>query len=129
MPNKLFIGNLSFSVTDAELNELFAGANIPIADIKVMRDQETGRSRGFAFVELAPEADMEAAISQLNGKVLEGRPLTVNEARQQKPRSFGAGGGGGGFDRNRNRFGRRSGPRGGGGGGGGGRDNRQRRGF
>ena len=126
MPNKLFIGNLSFSVTDAELNDLFASANIPIANIKVMRDQETGRSRGFAFVELAPEADMESAISQLNGKVLEGRPLTVNEARQQKPRSFG-GGGGGGFDRNRNRFGRRSGPRGGGGGGG--RDNRQRRGF
>jgi RNA recognition motif-containing protein len=126
MPNKLFIGNLSFNVTDAELNELFAGANIPIANIKVMRDQETGRSRGFAFVELAPEADMEAAIAQLNGKVLEGRPLTVNEARQQKPRSFGGGGGGGGFDRNRNRFGRRGG---GGGGGRGGRDNRQRRDF
>ena len=126
MPNKLFIGNLSFSVTDAELNDLFAGANIPIANIKVMRDQETGRSRGFAFVELAPEADMEAAISQLNGKVLEGRPLTVNEARQQKPRSFGGGGGGGGFDRNRNRFGRKGG---GGGGGRGGRDDRQRRGF
>jgi len=95
MPNKLFIGNLSFSVTDAELTELFASANIPIADVRLMRDQETGRSRGFAFVELAPEADMEAAISQLNGKVLEGRPLTVNEARQQKPRSFGGGGGGG----------------------------------
>ena len=126
MPNKLFIGNLAFSVTDAELNDLFAGANIPIANIKVMRDQETGRSRGFAFVELAPEADMEAAISQLNGKVLEGRPLTVNEARQQKPRSFGGGGGGGGFDRNRNRFGRKGG---GGGGGRGGRDDRQRRGF
>lgn len=129
MPNKLFIGNLSFSVTDEALNELFAEANIPIASVKLMRDQETGRSRGFAFVELAPEADMESAISQLNGKVLEGRPLTVNEARQQKPRSFGGGGGGGGFDRNRNRFGGRGGPRGSGGGGGGGRDNRQRRGF
>ena len=127
MPNKLFIGNLSFSVTDEALNELFTEANIPIASVKLMRDQETGRSRGFAFVELAPEADMESAISQLNGKVLEGRPLTVNEARQQKPRSFGGGGGGGGFDRNRNRFGGRGGPRGSGGGGG--RDNRQRRGF
>ncbi|MDM7998165.1 MAG: RNA-binding protein [Acidobacteriota bacterium] len=125
MPNKLFIGNLSFSITEDGLNELFAGAGIPIANVKLMRDQETGRSRGFAFVELAPEADMESAISQLNGKVLEGRPLTVNEARQQKPRSFGGGGGGGGFDRNRNRFGQRSGPRGSGGG----RDNRQRRGF
>src|SRR5512139_1148226 len=119
MPNKLFVGNLPFSITDAELSELFAGAGIPVAEIKVMRDRDTGRSRGFAFVDLAPEADMNAAISQLNGKVIDGRPLTVNEARQQKPRNFG-GGGGGGFDRNRNRFGRRNGPRGGG------RDNRQR---
>jgi cold-inducible RNA-binding protein len=125
MPNKLFIGNLSFNVTDAGLTELFAGAGIPIANIRVMRDHETGRSRGFAFVELDPEADMESAITQLNGKVLDGRPLTVNEARQQQPRSFGGGGGGGGFDRNRNKFGRRNGPRGGGGG----RDNRQHRGF
>jgi len=124
MPNKLFIGNLAFGITDAELTELFASASIPVTEIKVMRDRDTGRSRGFAFAELAPEADMESAINQLNGKVLEGRPLTVNEARQQKPRSFGGGGGGGGFDRNRNRFGRR-----GGGGGGGGRDNRQRRDF
>ena len=122
MPNKLFIGNLAFSITDAELTELFASAGIPVTEIKVMRDRDTGRSRGFAFAELAPEADMEAAINQLNGKVLEGRPLTVNEARQQKPRSFG-GGGGGGFDRNRNKFGR------GGGGSGGGRDNRRRRDF
>jgi len=119
MPNKLFVGNLSFNVTDAGLTELFAGAGIAVENIRVMRDHETGRSRGFAFVELAPEANMETAISQLNGKVLDGRPLTVNEARQQKPRSFGGGGGGGGFDRNRNKFGR-GGPRGGGGN----RDNR-----
>jgi RNA recognition motif-containing protein len=125
MPNKLFIGNLSFNVTDAGLTELFANASIPVTNIRVMRDQETGRSRGFAFVELAPEADMEAAINQLNGQVLDGRPLTVNEARQQKPRSFGGPGGGGGFDRNRNKFGQRRGPRGGGGG----RDNRQHHGF
>jgi len=123
MPNKLFIGNLSFSITEDGLNELFAGAGIPVATVKLMRDQETGRSRGFAFVELAPEANMESAISQLNGKVLEGRPLTVNEARRRKPRSFGGGGGGGGFDRNR--FGHRSGPRGSGSG----RNNRQPRGF
>ncbi len=119
MPNKLFIGNLSFKITDAELTDLFAGAGIPVTEVKVMRDRETGRSRGFAFAELAPEANMESAINQLNGKVLEGRPLTVNEARQQKPRSFGEGGGGR-FDRNRNRFDRR---------GGGGRDNRQKRDF
>jgi RNA recognition motif-containing protein len=76
-----------------------------------MRDMETGRSRGFAFVELPSEADMGSVISQLNGKVLDGRPLTVNEAHQQKPRESG----GGGFDRNRNRSGRRGGPREGGG--------------
>jgi RNA recognition motif-containing protein len=126
MPNKLFIGNLSFSVTDAGLTEFFANEGVPVENIRVMRDHETGRSRGFGFAELAAEADMEAAISQLNGKVLDGRPLTVNEARQQKPRSGGGPGGGGGFDRNRNKFGQRGrGPRGGGGN----RDNRQHRGF
>jgi cold-inducible RNA-binding protein len=117
MPGKLFIGNLSFSIADEGLNELFASMNIPIASVRIVRDPATGKSRGFAFAELAPEADMEAAINQLNGKVLDGRPLTVNEARQQKPREFRGGGGGGGFERNRNRFGGRSGPRGGGGGG------------
>jgi cold-inducible RNA-binding protein len=124
MPNKLFIGNLAFSVTDSGLTEFFANAGVAVESIRVMRDHETGRSRGFAFAELTPEADMESAISQLNGKVLEGRPLTVNEARQQKPRN-GPGGGGGGFDRGRNKFSQRRGPRGGGGN----RDNRQNRGF
>src|SRR5216117_2767709 len=111
MPNKLFVGNLSFNVGDTELNELFASLNIPTANVKVMRDMDSGRSRGFAFVELAPEADMAAAIKELNGKVLDDRPLTVNEARPQKKREFG----GGGFGGSRNKFG------GGGGGGGGGR--------
>ena len=112
MPNKLFVGNLSFNVADTGLNEFFASMNVPVENIRIMRDMETGRSRGFAFVELPEDADMESIISQLNGKILDGRPLTVNEARQQKPRDLG---GGGGFDRNRNRFGRRgSGPRGGG---------------
>ncbi len=105
MPSKLFIGNLSFNVEDAGLNDFFASQNIPVTSVRIMRDMETGRSRGFGFVELAPEADMDAVISQLNGKMYEGRPLTVNEARQQKPREFG---GGGGFDRNR-KFGRRGG--------------------
>ncbi len=116
MPGKLFVGNLSYNVADAGLNELFASMNIPVASVRIMRDLETGRSRGFAFVELAPEADMESAINLLNGKVLDGRPLTVNEARQQKPREFR--GGGGGFDRNRSKFNKRGGPRGGSGGGG-----------
>ena len=102
---KLFVGNLSFSMADAQLNELFASLNIPVESVKVMRDMDTGRSRGFAFVELAPGADMESAIKQLNGKVVEGRPLTVNEARPQTKRDFG--GGGGGFNRGGGKPGRR----------------------
>jgi RNA recognition motif-containing protein len=102
MPTKLYIGNLSFKVTDAELNELFATLNIPVASVRLIRDADTGRSRGFAFAELAPEADAERAIKELNGKVVEGRALTVNEARPQKKRDFGGGGGGGGgFGRGR----------------------------
>jgi RNA recognition motif-containing protein len=112
MPGKLFVGNLPFSVADAALNEFFASMSIPVASVRIMRDLDTGRSRGFAFVELAPEADLESAISQLNGKVLDGRPLTVNEARQQRPRE--PRGGGGGFDRNRSKFSQRGGPRNGG---------------
>jgi cold-inducible RNA-binding protein len=89
MANKLFIGNLSFKLADAELSELFASLNIPVASVTVMREVDTGRSRGFAFAELAPQADSAAAISALNGKVIDGRALTVNEARPQKKREFG----------------------------------------
>jgi RNA recognition motif-containing protein len=81
--------------------------------VKIMRDMDTGRSRGFGFVELTPEGNLETAIQALNGKVLDGRALTANEARPQKRREFG-GGGGQDFNRNRGKFG-------GGGGGGGGR--------
>jgi len=98
MPTKFYIGNLSFKVTDSELNELFTTLNIPVASVRLIRDADTGRSRGFAFAELAPDADAERAIKELNGKVLEGRALTVNEARPQKKRDFG---GGGGFGRSR----------------------------
>jgi RNA recognition motif-containing protein len=102
MPGRLFIGNLSFKVSDTELNELFASLNIEVDNIRVMRDLDTGRSRGFAFAELAPNVDMAAAIAQLNGKVVDGRALTVNEARPQVKRDFGGGGGGGGhFSRGR----------------------------
>jgi cold-inducible RNA-binding protein len=113
MPGKLFIGNLSFKTTDEEITELFSGMSIPTAGIRIVRDPDTGRSRGFAFAELAPEADLEAAITQLNGKILDGRPLTVNEARQQKPREFRGSKGPGGhnrFDNNRNRSSRPNGP-------------------
>ena len=91
MPSKLFIGNLSFKVADTELNELFDSLSIPYSSIKVMREVDTGRSRGFAFAELAPEANLESAINLLNGRVMDGRALTVNEARPQKPREGGGG--------------------------------------
>ena len=111
MPGKLYVGNLAFSVSDEQLNELFAASNIPVESVRVVRDMDSGRSRGFAFVELTPEADLANAIKELNGKVLDGRPVTVSEARPQKKRDFGGGrGGGGGFG------GRR--PNSGGGGGG-----------
>jgi RNA recognition motif-containing protein len=107
MPSKLYIGNLSFKMSETELTELFAQLNIPVASVKVIRDMETGRSRGFGFAELAPEADMNKAIEELNGKVIDGRALTVNEARPQAPRGPG-GGGGRGFGGNRGgRFGGR----------------------
>ncbi|MBZ5496514.1 MAG: RNA-binding protein [Acidobacteriia bacterium] len=99
MPGKLFVGNLSFNVVEADLDKLCADLNLKTASVKVMRDMESGRSRGFGFIELAPETDMDAAIQAMNGKDLDGRALTVNEARPPKKREFGGGGGGG------NRFG------------------------
>ncbi len=111
MPGKLFIGNLSFRVSDSELNDLFSSLNIAVDNIRVMRDLDTGRSRGFAFAELAANVDLEAAIKELNGKVLDGRALTVNEARPQVKRDFG--GGGGQFSRGKHRPGGAGGGRGG----------------
>ncbi len=116
MPGKLFIGNLSFRVSDTELNDLFSSLNIAVDNIRIMRDMDTGRSRGFAFAELAPNVELETAIKELNGKVLDGRALTVNEARPQVKRDFG--GGGGHFSRGKSRPG--------GGGGGRGADDRDR---
>jgi len=99
MPGKLYVGNLAFSVSDEQLSDLFAASNIPVESVRVVRDMDTGRSRGFAFVELTPEGDLANAIKELNGKVIDGRPLTVSEARPQKKRDFGGRGSGGGFGR------------------------------
>ncbi len=95
MPGKLFVGNLSFNVADADLSALCSSLNLKTESVKIMRDRETGRSRGFGFIELSQETDLAAAISELNGKILDGRALTVNEARPQKPREFRDSGGGG----------------------------------
>ncbi len=99
MPGKLFIGNLSFNVADADLSSLCESLKLKTVSVRIMRDKDTGRSRGFAFVELGPETELAAAISELNGKVLDGRALTVNEARPQKKREFQGGFGAPSFDR------------------------------
>ena len=93
MEKKLYIGNLSFKVGNDELTELFGQAG-KVESVKVVTDSATGRSRGFAFVEMQSPEDAQAAIDQLNGKEFEGRNLTVSEARSKGP---GTGGGGGGF--------------------------------
>jgi len=106
MATKLFVGNLPFSVTENDLQDYFAGAGTVIA-VNIMQDRATGRSRGFAFVEMGSQTEADAAISQYHGKEFQGRALTVNEARPREERPPGGGGGYGGG-------------RGGGGGGGGG---------
>ena len=93
MPGKLFVGNLSFNVVEADLDKLCAELNIKTASVKVMRDMELGRSLGFGFIELAPETNLDTAVQAMNGKELDGRALTVNEARPPKKREFGNGGG------------------------------------
>jgi len=94
---KLYVGNLAFSTTSEELRELFAAAGT-VESASVIEDRETGRSRGFAFVEMATDEEAEAAIEAFNGKEFDGRNLTVNEA---KPRTDRGGGGRGGYGRER----------------------------
>ncbi len=107
MSMKLYVGNLAFQTTEEDLQELFSQAGT-VESASIVADRDTGRSRGFGFVEMASRAEGEAAINQLNGVEINGRSLTVNEARPRENR------GGGGFG------GGRGGGRGGGGGGRGG---------
>src|SRR5258706_15440499 len=102
MSCKLYVGNLPYETNETDLQALFAEAGT-VESVNVMRDRDTGRARGFAFVEMASEKDAQNAIQQLNEKPFGGRTLTVNEARPQQPRSGGGGfrggndrGGGGG---------------------------------
>jgi RNA recognition motif-containing protein len=111
---KLYVGNLSFNTSAQDLTELFAAAGT-VQSANVIEDRETGRSRGFGFVEMSSQEEGQNAISQLNGKEVDGRELKVNEAKPQDKRSGGGGGGGrGGYG------GGGGGSRGGGGGYGGG---------
>ena len=104
MGTRLFVGNLPFDATDNDLQDLFAQAGA-VTSVNLMQDRETGRSRGFGFVEMASAADTAKAISMFNGKDFQGRALTVNEARPKEERGGsggvyrGGGGGSGGRDR------------------------------
>src|SRR5947207_14193417 len=95
MGRKLYVGNFPYETGEAELQGLFARAGT-VETVRVMRDMATGRARGFAFVEMATEAEAQAAIDALHEKEFGGRTLTVNEARPQPARSGGFGGGRGG---------------------------------
>jgi RNA recognition motif-containing protein len=94
MNRKLYVGNLPYQTTEQDLEEYFSQAGA-VDTVRVMRDQATGRARGFAFVEMATEADAENAVNTLHEKTFGGRNLTVNEARPQVARSGGGGFGGG----------------------------------
>jgi RNA recognition motif-containing protein len=107
MGRRLYVGNLAYGVTEAELRETFAEAG-DVVDVKVVLDRDTGRPRGFAFVELSNDGEAARAIEVLNGREVQGRAMNVSEARE---RTGGGGGGGGGFG------GGGGGGRGGGGGG------------
>ena len=111
MSKKLYVGNLAFQTTNQDLQQLFAQAGT-VESASIIEDRDTGRSKGFAFVEMSTEAEAASAIDQFNGKEVGGRMLKVNEARPRENRS-GGGGGGRNFGGNRGGYG---GNRGGGGG-------------
>ena len=116
MGNKLYVGNLAYSVRDESLQQAF-GQFGTVTSAKVMMDRDTGRSKGFGFVEMGSDAEAQSAINGMNGQALEGRAIVVNEARPREERPGGFGGGGGG---SRGGYGGGGGTGGGGGGYGGG---------
>lgn len=95
MGKKLYVGNLSYQTESSELQDLFAEFGT-VASAEIIADRETGRSKGFGFVEMGTDEEAAAAIAGMNGKEIGGRTLTVNEAKPKEPRSGGFGGGGGG---------------------------------
>ncbi|MDH5668793.1 MAG: RNA-binding protein [Nitrospira sp.] len=102
MGSKLYVGGLPYAATESQLTSLFA-AHGTVESVRIITDKFTGQSRGFGFVEMATKEEGQAAISALNGTDMDGRSLTVNEAKPQEPRTGGGGGGG----RGGNRFGSR----------------------
>jgi len=119
MGKKLYVGNLSYNIRDNDLQQAFGEYGV-VTSAKVMMERETGRSKGFGFVEMGTDAEALAAIEGMNGQQLDGRALTVNEARPMEPRPAGGGYGGGGGGRSGGGGGYGGGAGGGGGGYGGG---------
>lgn len=131
MSTRLYVGNLSFNTSGDAIREEFSALG-EVTDVHVVMDRETGRPRGFAFVTMGSPAEAAKAINEMNGKMVDGRPLRVNEAEERAPRGggggggggYGGGGGGGGYGGDRGGGGGRGGRGGGRGGGGGGRGGR-----
>src|SRR3954449_8810791 len=131
MGTRLYVGNLSYNVTEGELRDVFAEGGRNVVEVKIVMDRDTGRPRGFAFVEMGSDDEANGVISSLSGREIQGRPINVSEARARAPRSggggggggYGGGGGGGGYGGGGG-GGRRERGGGGGGGGGGGRQRR-----
>ena len=98
MGNKLYVGNLPYQMRDSDLEQAFSQFG-QVTSAKVMMERETGRSKGFGFVEMGSDAEAQAAIQGMNGQAMGGRSIVVNEARpmENRPRGFGGGGGGGGY--------------------------------
>src|SRR5437867_3912965 len=95
MAKKIYVGNLSFQTTETDLSNMFGKIGL-VESVQIITDRDTGRSKGFGFVQMADDAAAEKAIAQLNGKEIGGRNLTVNEARPMERKDFGSRGGGGG---------------------------------
>jgi RNA recognition motif-containing protein len=118
MGTRLYVGNLPFSADEEQVRELFAGNGRNVVEVKLVTDRDTGRPRGFGFVEMGSSEDADGAIRDLNGRDYGGRPLTVNEARERTAGGGGGGFGGGGYGGGGGRSGGGGGRSGGGGGGG-----------
>jgi RNA recognition motif-containing protein len=120
MGTRLYVGNLSYNVTEPELREVFAEGGKNVVEVKVVMDRETGRPRGFAFVEMGSDDEASQAIQTLSGREIQGRAISVSEARERAPRGGGGGGyggGGGGYGGGGGGYGGGGRGRGGGGGG------------
>src|ERR687893_337636 len=110
MGQKLYVGNLSYNTTSSDLEQLF-GQHGTVQSAEVIQDRDTGRSKGFGFVQMGSDEEAQAAIAALNGQQHDGRALTVNEAKPRDDRGGGGGGGGGGYGGGGGRGGRGGGDR------------------